>query len=939
MSMNMMDLKQDFSRFARLEKSAGTEPSPWQRRILSELRFVLLLSEAAGGAYEALLQQAQEVLEKSLDAHGVITNEAAQEAEGHLLPCAEEAKSYEFLCVAHAHIDMNWQWGFHETVGVTVDTFRTMLQIMEEYPGFKFSQSQASVYRILEQYAPEMLEEVKARVKEGRWEVTASTWVETDKNMPSGESLSRQYLLAKRYLEKLFGLAPEDLPVDFEPDTFGHNANVPELAAHAGVKYYYHCRGRLTREIVSRWRAPSGAELLIFTEPVWYGSEINYHVAEDALAMEEATHSRTLLKVYGVGDHGGGPTRLDLDRLVEMDGWPVYPKFTFSTLRQYFETIDRQRENYPLVEGEINFLCDGCYTTQTRIKTGNRRSQRALASAELLAVQSSLRTGKAYPAQMLDDAWEKVLFNHFHDILPGSGVVETREYASALYQEIGAAAQTRSKQAVYELTQRMDTSHLLAEEDCSFSRGEGGGAGFDNCGRSAGLTRIYHVFQPSLWERTQTTEFLVWDYEGDESLLCVKTVDGQWIDTQLAESGGYWGHHFARLIANVTVPAGGWATYLVGQRPIEKAWNVKNNERFQYPDSFVLENDKVRAEFCSLDGSLISFVEKAHGREMIPAGEKASFVLATEGIHKGFLGGKPTMTAWFTGRQKAWEPLRNVELYMLPGGPVRQHLALTAEFGEASTLRAEICLDQGSEALDFRVTCDWHELGNPEKGVPCLLFNLPEDVSGKRYVYDVPCGFTEREGREMDLPALSFVMAGEKGGDALLLAAKEKYGYRCGNGRMAVTLIRASYDPDPIPEIGKNEFSFAVIHQPGGRELAHYARVVQDYENPMKTFSGRVHGGDLPLESPFMQLETGTVLVSAVKGGEDARPGEVFVRLFNTAGKPCEAVLRCAFPVEDAFCVDILERPEEGVVSHTDTEVQVAMKPYGLTTVKIRAKI
>ena len=162
---------------------------------------------------------------------------------------------------------MNWMWGFHETVGTTIDTFRTMLQIMKEYPQFRFSQSQASVYRILERFAPEMLEEVRQRVREGRWEVTASTWVENDKNLPSGESLLRQYLLAKRYLCGLFDLRPEDLALDFEPDTFGHSAYVPEVAASAGVKYYYHCRGRETHELISRWRPPPGRSCCCIPSP------------------------------------------------------------------------------------------------------------------------------------------------------------------------------------------------------------------------------------------------------------------------------------------------------------------------------------------------------------------------------------------------------------------------------------------------------------------------------------------------------------------------------------------------------------------------------------------------------------------------------------------------------------------------------------------------
>ncbi len=111
-----------------------------------------------------------------------------------------------------------------------------MLDLMNEYPGFTFSQSQASVYRIVEEHDPELLKEIRRRVKEGRWEVTASTWVETDKNMPCGESLARHVLYTKRYLARLFDLEGERLAIDFEPDTFGHSRNVPEILARGGVR-------------------------------------------------------------------------------------------------------------------------------------------------------------------------------------------------------------------------------------------------------------------------------------------------------------------------------------------------------------------------------------------------------------------------------------------------------------------------------------------------------------------------------------------------------------------------------------------------------------------------------------------------------------------------------------------------------------------------------
>ena len=164
---------------------------------------------------------------------------------------------------------MNWMWGYQETVALTIDTVRTILTLMEEYPEFKFSQSQASVYHILERYAPAVLDQVKQRVKEGRWEVIASSWVENDKNMSGGESMARHLLCTKKYLSELLDISEDSLNLDFEPDTFGHSRNIPEILRNGGVSRYYHCRG-YDGENIYRWRAPSGAEVLVYREPTWY---------------------------------------------------------------------------------------------------------------------------------------------------------------------------------------------------------------------------------------------------------------------------------------------------------------------------------------------------------------------------------------------------------------------------------------------------------------------------------------------------------------------------------------------------------------------------------------------------------------------------------------------------------------------------------------------
>ena len=336
------------------EQAHITRPNKANNRIVSELEFALHVSREDGGRYDGVLEQALDFLLGKMGAQGVLTNQDCEAAEGILSPMAEEAKSYKLILAAHAHIDMNWMWSFNETVAVTLATFRSILNIMDQYPQFKYSQSQGAVYKIVEEYDPELMEEIKARIAQGRWEVTASAWVETDKNMPTGESLLRHIQYTKEYMEKVWGA--RDLEVDFSPDTFGHSANVPEIDRFGEVKYYYHCRGNGGEEILYRYKAPSGKEVLAYREPNWYNGAVTPHMAAGLPELaRRCCGLRTGLAVYGVGDHGGGPTRRDVERALEMMEWPIYPEIVFGTFREFFKEAESVWEKLPVVERELNY--------------------------------------------------------------------------------------------------------------------------------------------------------------------------------------------------------------------------------------------------------------------------------------------------------------------------------------------------------------------------------------------------------------------------------------------------------------------------------------------------------------------------------------------------------------------------------------------------------
>ena len=290
-----------------------------QERLEAQLAFaerLLTFHPEQESAWTAALASARRAWDAAADTASGLTA-----AEAALAPIATVAKTHTIHCAGHAHIDMNWMWGWPETVAVTLDTFLTVLRLMDELPDFHFGQSQASVYRIVEEHDPKLLARIQARVAEGRWEVLAAHWVEGDRNLAGGEALCRHLLETRRYMQQLFGLTPEQRPVDWSPDTFGHANTMPGIDTRGAAKFLYCCRtGDINRPPVFWWESPDGSRQLVHREISWYiNAPGPQREVKHLLDFRAATGLTDWLLVYGVGDHGGGPTRRDLRRIMDMD--------------------------------------------------------------------------------------------------------------------------------------------------------------------------------------------------------------------------------------------------------------------------------------------------------------------------------------------------------------------------------------------------------------------------------------------------------------------------------------------------------------------------------------------------------------------------------------------------------------------------------------------
>ncbi len=937
----------------REEQAYITLPNRWHRRIISELEFVLRLSSAMPDLCCGPLGEALAYLLAATAKQGVITKEDVLRAESLLKPVAAEARSYALILAGHAHIDMNWMWSWQETVAATLDTFRTMLAIMDEYPDFHFSQSQASVYKIVEDFDPDMMARIKARIAEGRWEVTASAWVEQDKNMPSTESMARHILYTKNYLHDTWGLDPASLELDFSPDTFGHSAHMPEILSHGGVKYYYHCRGTDSNETLYRWKSPSGREVLVYREPYWYNSAITPHIGSGLVDLSRKCGGlKTGLVVYGVGDHGGGPTRRDLERALEMMQWPIYPAIRFGTIREFFHLAESVRGNLSVADHELNFILTGCYTTQGRIKKGNRMTEAALGDAEALAgLASGLVGAPCRPAQY-ERAWRNVLFTHFHDILTGSCVQDSREHAMGLFSEALAVANTNRANAMRAIAAQIDTSAFRTDEDLSQTQAEGAGPGFGSetfsvpggsmgtgtggfsvqaLARGAGLNRLFHVFNPSAHARTTVTEITIWDWTGDLSRLRFRNSRGEDVVHQLVdhEFQNYWDHKYVRVLVETALPALGYATFQLYESPLEAyPFFYQPDCRVQKTqDDYVMDNGRIRAVMHRQSGELVSLVDRRTGREFIKAGSSAGLLFVeTEA---------KTSNAWNVGRYLTERRLdRNIEASFTEG-PLRQSLTLSIPFAKSSA-KAVITLDKGDAHLSYQLEVDWHETARGDEPVAMLAFAAPCGAPVSEYLYDVPAGSQKRPPLHLEVPGLSYGAA-LQGDNALAILSDCKYGYRGADDRILLTLMHAANSPDPYPDRGIHKIRLAVaVTDACPRQLSETA--FDFCHLPGYVVSG-AHDGSLPMDRALLELMAGShAVLSGIKPAEDGNG--LIVRLYNTAGVGTDAVISLGMPAGGVHIVDVLEQPEADDATTVSLDgdgsvVRIALPPHAMRSLRL----
>ncbi len=585
-------------------------------------------------------------------------------------------KQFSIAAVGNSHIDMAWLWPWTETVEVVRNTFGTALQLMREYPDFKFTASAAQAYEWIEEKYPAMFQEIQQRVKEGRWEVIGGMWVEPDLNMPDGESLVRQILYGKRYFREKFG---KDINIGWNPDSFGYNWQLPQIYKRSGIDYFVTQKLLWASEFTKFpyrlfwWQAPDGSRLLTYF-PSDYANQID----PQKMARDSATYGPMMWKydggtnsapagaldmmyLYGVGDHGGGPTRLDFDTALR---WQkpdvVYPRINFSTAGQYFADLEKNKNELkiPTWDGELYFQYHrGVQTTQSEEKKLNRRNEGYLLNAEKLASIEMLFLGQ-YPESQLDEAWKNVLFNQFHDILPGSGIHINYVDATRRYDEASRITFEVDRIALHDIASRV---------------------------KSDGVGVL--VFNPLSWSQTGEVQFTV---QFPTAIKQVAAIDpsGKALPVEVIQSDPQNNWVLLRLLVE-NVPATGYK--LIRLEPQGKSPTTKPN-LVATADS--LENEFVRLKVDPKTGCITSLFDKRSNAEALalPVQSEGSPAASPDGLPCGdllqaFVDKPKHWDAWNVDAdfvKQHWDLMQADEVKLAENTPLRAVIRVKHHFQKSS---------------------------------------------------------------------------------------------------------------------------------------------------------------------------------------------------------------------------------------------------------------
>jgi alpha-mannosidase len=736
--------------------------------------------------------------------------------------------------IGNAHIDAVWLWRWQEGCQEVLATFRSALDRIAEDDGFVFVASSAAYYAWVEEHDPGMFAEIQARVREGRWGLVGGWWVEPDCNIPGGEALVRQGLYGQRYFQEKFGRTAH---VGFNLDSFGHSAVLPQILKGSGLEAYVFMRpsphekglpGRLFW-----WEADDGSRVLAYRLPFEYctwGDDLEKHISR--CAAEIRPPQAWGMCFYGVGNHGGGPTRANLQNIHRLSVNTNLPELVMAAPEAFFAHADT--ESLPVVHDELQHHASGCYAAHSAVKRWNRKAENLLATAEKIATLAALATGKA-DLPGISRAWKDLLFNQFHDVLAGTSLEEAYDDARDLYGEANAIAGRDLNRGIQALAGNIA---LPLDE----------------------AARPYLAVNPHAWPVRTILEIEMGVIREGEAVLddAGNPLLIQQIQPRATTSGR------SRVCFTADLPPMGYRIYRI--MPAE----VKAPEPFPATDTCI-ENERFRLEIDPATGWIKSLRDLRHDVEIFggPAARPA-------------VNDDPSDT-WghnvftFNHEIGSFEVARGG---LIEHGPVRSTLRVESAWGR-SQLVQEFSLARGIEQVDVRVWLDWRDRQM------ALKLRFPLHLNFMKATHEIPYGTIERAANGEEEPIQSWVdlsgISRESGKPyGMSLLNDGKYSCDVTIRDIGLTVLRSpiyAHHMPVEPQEGRNyssmdqgiqQFRYVLLPHPGSWEQAGTARRAAELNQEPIVQATTFHPlGSLPLAASFLAADPENIIVSAFKPAED----------------------------------------------------------------------
>jgi alpha-mannosidase len=891
---------------------------------------VLIPSLAPGDASKAtVLESAIHAVDlNALDAHdqgkfdaSLIASEAQLES---LKPLLSQAT---FHLTGNAHIDAAWLWPWTETVDVVKRTFGTALQLMYEYPGYTYTQSAAAYNEWMAQKYPDMNAEIKQRIQEGRWEIVGGMWIEPDLNMPDGESLVRQLLVGKRWFKQAYGV---DVRVGWNPDSFGYTWQLPQIYKKSGVDYFvtqkmaWNDTNQLPFKLFW-WESPDGSKVLAYFPHDYVNLTLNpVRLSTDlSIARQQSPGMLDMMDLYGVGDHGGGPTRAMLDEGFHRVGTGhVTPKYEFGTAQSYFSAIENQvapdsptwnyqsiakgykapaavaeKISIPTWNTELYFEYHrGVFTTQANHKHNMRTAEEEVLNAEKWSSLAWL-DGKSYPGAELTEDWKKVLFNQFHDLAAGSGIGVIYKDAQKDYDVVRWSTDEISADALKSIAERVDT------------KGEG--------------TPVL-VYNPLGWERSGDVSVQVQLPEPGSS---VEVVDGAAggavvpVETSVDPKTGV-----ANLTFHVSnVPALGYKVVRIGGK---HGGAVVAAAASDQGGTLQLSDHDLRVTVDKKTGCMTSLT--LAGYESLAKGGCGNELQAFKDLPKNY-------DAWNIDPGTLDETptlLDSADSVELIGAKSANPVIRVTRTWQSSKFVQTITIPPGSGEVDVDNQIDWHERH------VLLKAAFPLAASSDSATYEIPYGEIERpttrnnswEKAQFEVPAMRWADLGDaKHGFSLL--NKDKYGYDAVGNLLRLSLLRSPTWPDPDADQGHHHFHYALYPHAGTWKEALTVRHGWEYNYPLQAVAATAHAGALPAQHSFAGAGPDDVVLTAVKKAEDANG--LILRAYEWAGKSSTAEFHVPAGATSATVTNLMETAEGSPLEIAGDTVRVPIHPYEILTIRV----